>query len=499
MRKRRFSFLALIVPLLLLTGCLQLKPKDIFNTNKLFQRSSLEKDFFMGKYVSKVDNFIIILDTSSSMGVPYEGESYKGYSKLSVAKDFLGRMNNIVPEIKIGAAIQTFGNKATNQTETVYGLTKYSRSRLRECLSGINASVEGNSPAGIAIGATNQLLSTISGRNAIILISDGERLENNPLMKVRALKVKYGNRACFYSVWVGNKPGGRRVMERLVREMKCGFLTDVESTSSMEEMENFVKKVFLEASGGVKIDSDGDGVYDDVDRCPGTPVGVPVDVKGCPEAQEKPRIDSDGDGVYDDVDRCPGTPIGVPVDDKGCPLVQKKPRVDSDGDGVYDDVDRCPDTPMGVDVDVRGCAEIRRIDSDGDSVYDDVDVCPDTPVGAIADSRGCWVIKGVQFEYKKWDIPPQFTADLDNAVDVLTKNPSLKIMIVGHTDNIGSMEYNIDLSEKRANAIKEYFVENGISGSRITTTGVGFLQPVAPDDTPEGRALNRRAELIPAK
>ncbi|MDR4505006.1 MAG: OmpA family protein [Candidatus Scalindua sp.] len=570
MKKRQFSIVALMMVLLLLAGCFQLKPVGVFDTKKLFKKSSLEKDFFMGKYSSKIDNFIIILDTSSSMGVSYEGRLFKGYSKLLVAKDFIKRMNNIVPEMKIKGAIQTFGDKVTNQTETVYGLVTHSRSALEQSLNAIKVSVEGNSPAGIAIDATAKLLSMVEGRNAVILISDGERLEDNPLMKLRALKERYGDRTCFYSVWVGNKPKGKKVMETLAQEMPCGLFTSVDETSSRREMENFVKKVFLATGGDIESDSDGDGVYDDIDRCPGTPRGVPVDEKGCPEVREKIRIDSDGDGIYDDVDRCPGTPRGVPVDEKGCPEVREKIRIDSDGDGVYDDVDRCPgtprgvpvdekgcpevrekiridsdrdgvyddvdwcpDTPIGVAVDGKGCPEIRRIDADGDGIYDDVDECPDTPVGAevdergcpedlqagidtdgdgiyddrdecpdtpkgaIVDFRGCWVIKGVQFEYKMWDISPQFTTNLDNAIHVLTRNRDLKIKIVGHTDNVGSMEYNIDLSEKRANAIKEYFVENGIDRSRITTTGVGFSQPIATNDTPEGRALNRRAELIP--
>ncbi|GJQ58871.1 MAG: hypothetical protein SCALA701_16720 [Candidatus Scalindua sp.] len=564
--------MALLMALSLLTGCFQIKPIRVFDTKKLFEKSSLEKDFFMGKYVPKVDNFIIILDTSSSMSVAYEDKRFKGYSKLSVGKDFIRRMNNTMPEMKIKGAIQTFGDNVTQQTETVYGLITHSRSGLEQSLKDIEASVEGNSPAGIAIDASGALLSTVEGRNAVILISDGERLENNPLMKLRALKERYGTRTCFYSVWIGNKPEGESFMKKLAQEMKCGFSIIVGETLSREAMDDVVKKVFLEKSGDVKRDSDQDGVYDDVDRCPGTPRGVSVDDHGCPEVREIVRIDSDGDGVYDDMDRCPGTPRGVPVDGRGCPIVQKKARVDSDQDGVYDDVDRCPgtprgvsvdehgcpevqemsridsdrdgvyddvdwcpDTPIGVEVDGKGCPEISRIDADGDGVYDEFDECPDTPIGvevdekgcpeggqsgidtdgdgiyddrdecpgtpegAIVDFRGCWVIKGVQFEYKKWNISPQFTTNLDNAINVLTRNEDLKIRIVGHTDNIGSMDYNIDLSEKRANAIREYFVVKGIDGSRITTTGVGFSEPIATNDTAEGRALNRRAELVPIK
>ncbi|MCF6147451.1 MAG: OmpA family protein [Candidatus Kuenenia sp.] len=142
---------------------------------------------------------------------------------------------------------------------------------------------------------------------------------------------------------------------------------------------------------------------------------------------------------------------------------------------------------------------IPKQDSDGDGVYDEDDECPDTPEGAIVDSRGCWVVKGVTFEYKKWDIKEEFDSNLGNIVDILEKNPDMQIRIEGHTDNIGSLEYNIDLSQKRAQAVKNYLVGKGINESRISTVGFGFKKPIAPNTTEEGRALNRRAEIVPVK
>ena len=176
-------------------------------------------------------------------------------------------------------------------------------------------------------------------------------------------------------------------------------------------------------------------------------------------------------------------------------------EIDSDGDGVPDSLDKCPDTPIGVDVDESGCPIVAQIDSDsdGDGVFDDVDECPDTPVGAIVDDRGCWVVKGVQFDYKKWDVKPQFNSNLDNIENILKKNSGMKIRIEGHTDDIGSAKYNIDLSGKRAKAIKDYLVGKGIEPSRVTTKGLGYAKPIADNDTAKGRALNRRAEIIPVK
>ena len=173
--------------------------------------------------------------------------------------------------------------------------------------------------------------------------------------------------------------------------------------------------------------------------------------------------------------------------------------IDSDRDGVPDSLDKCPDTPIGVDVDESGCPKVVQTDSDGDGVFDDVDECSDTPVGAIVDDRGCWVVKGVQFDYKKWDVKPQFNSNLDNIENILKNNPGLKIRIEGHTDDVGSMKYNIGLSGKRAQAIKDYLVGKSIDPSRITTKGLGYTYPIADNDTPKGRALNRRAEIIPVK
>ncbi len=226
-------------------------------------------------------------------------------------------------------------------------------------------------------------------------------------------------------------------------------------------------------------DSDGDGVYDDFDKCPGTLAGVKVDSAGCP-------LDSDGDGVYNYLDKCPKTPAGVKVDSSGCPL-------DSDGDGVYDYLDKCLNTPKGVKVDKKGCP----MDSDGDGVYDHMDQCPGTPTGATVDQRGCWVLKGVNFETAKWDIQPSGNIILDNVVTILKKNTSLKLEIQGHTDNRGSEAYNQPLSEKRAKAVMEYLVENGVEQSRLNFVGYGFSRPATSNDTAEGRAMNRRVELKP--
>jgi hypothetical protein len=231
---------------------------------------------------------------------------------------------------------------------------------------------------------------------------------------------------------------------------------------------------------GCPLDSDGDGVPDYIDKCPGTPKGVKVDARGCP-------LDSDGDGVPDYKDKCPGTPKGVKVDKNGCP----PPEKDSDGDGVVDSKDKCPGTPKGVKVDKVGCP----LDSDGDGVPDHKDRCPDTPKGVNVDVTGCWIVRDLKFDYNKWDIKPQYYSGLDNAVRVLNLNPTMKVEIQGHTDSVGSDTYNKTLSDKRAKAVMEHIVSKGISANRLTSVGKGELNPIASNETPEGRAQNRRVEF----
>lgn len=131
---------------------------------------------------------------------------------------------------------------------------------------------------------------------------------------------------------------------------------------------------------GVSDDEDSDGVNDDADLCPSTPLGETVDANGCGETQ----LDSDDDGVNNALDLCPETQGGDSVDDDGCSLVQ----LDSDSDGINDAIDQCPSTPVGESVNDIGCGD-SQLDSDGDGVNNALDQCPGTPSNEIANSQGC--------------------------------------------------------------------------------------------------------------
>ncbi|MEW6411810.1 MAG: OmpA family protein [Candidatus Zixiibacteriota bacterium] len=244
--------------------------------------------------------------------------------------------------------------------------------------------------------------------------------------------------------------------------------------------------VTVDASG-CPIDTDGDGVADYLDKCPDTPKAAPVDAQGCP-------LDSDGDGVFDYLDNCPNTPKGWKVDAAGCPF-------DDDGDGVVNESDKCPDTPDGAEVDANGCP----LDSDKDGVLDYLDKCPGTPAGIEVDETGCPKIlkKGekitlhINFPSNSYEIDDESKVILDGVAQTMQSFPEIKIRVSGFTDNTGSAGHNQQLSENRAKAVVTYLESKGVEGSRMSSVGYGETPEyfVGDNTTEEGRALNRRVEL----
>ena len=226
------------------------------------------------------------------------------------------------------------------------------------------------------------------------------------------------------------------------------------------------------------VDSDGDGVPDNLDRCPGTPLGAVVNAEGC-------EFDTDMDGVLDRLDRCPETPRGATVDLQGCPA-------DGDNDGVFDGIDQCPDTPAGAKVDATGCSA----DTDADGVPDGIDQCPNTLRGALVDNVGCgFQLSGANFALNSDEPLPSGQLRLDQVAKRLADFPGLRIVVEGHTDSSGAADYNQRLSERRARAVKDYLVARGVSAARISTVGLGESMPVGDNETEEGRARNRRVVL----
>ena len=249
-------------------------------------------------------------------------------------------------------------------------------------------------------------------------------------------------------------------------------------------------------------DRDHDTVLDADDLCPDEPAGDHPDPKrfGCPAK------DSDGDGVLDYEDLCVDTAAGPHPDPnkKGCPAM------DSDGDGVFDYEDKCPTVPAGVQPETDpaklGCP---KSDRDHDTVPDDVDACPDKPGAPSPDPKknGCpglvqvkngviVIFQAVFFATNKDKILPKSYPVLNAVADALKAEPEIKkVMVEGHTDNRGSSSHNMELSNRRAHSVLEYLVTRGVAADRLDSQGFGDTKPVADNATSKGRAANRRVEF----
>jgi outer membrane protein OmpA-like peptidoglycan-associated protein len=207
-------------------------------------------------------------------------------------------------------------------------------------------------------------------------------------------------------------------------------------------------------------------------------------------------VDSDQDGVPDEMDQCPGTEAGAAewVDVNGC-------VVDSDGDGVPDFRDDCPESSTQWTVDSTGCV----VDTDQDGIPDLLDECPDTPERVMVDGRGCpsypplSETRVFRFNYPSGEssLDPEAKAQLRALVPTLKSNPDVKVLIQGYTDNVGAAESNLALSQERAETVTEFFLQEGIPAAQMKAVGKGETNFVASNETAEGRSKNRRIEIVP--
>jgi len=282
-------------------------------------------------------------------------------------------------------------------------------------------------------------------------------------------------------------------------------------------------------------DEDGDGVGDKRDKCSGTPKGALVDKDGCIVDGDKDGIadnfdacptiaglaafngcpDTDNDGIEDSKDKCitvagiakfEGCPDtdedGVEDSKDKCPntagLFQFNGCPDSDGDGIEDALDKCPRL-IGTAA-FEGCP-----DTDGDGISDNFDKCP--ALAGTTANNGCPEIKqnlkqlfekalqGVQFETGKSAIKKQSFPILDAVAKAMNENPSYRLFIGGHTDNVGDPAKNLTLSKDRAASVKSYLVSKGVDVNKIESEGFGDTMPVADNATSAGKTKNRRVEF----
>lgn len=350
--------------------------------------------FDKSMYSSKVDNFLILFDASSSM---------RHDNKFDTAQALVTRMNDTIPEMGQIAGLRSFGHEPSvskNATELFYGMEKYFSHNLQNNFEKITMP-GGFTPMDKAFMVAGNDLKGLSGdMNAVIIVTDGLDKAGGALAAAKALKNLYGDSICFYPVLVGDSPEGAALLKEIADIGQCGFYSTADQLLTSAGMANFVESAFLNKKT--------------VTAAPAAPAPAPM------------RKDSDKDGVYDDEDQCPGTPMGANVN-----------------------------------------------------------------------AAGCWVLNNVLFDFNKDVIRVSALPRLDNVAGILKKNPGMKVNLQGHCDNVGTAEYNMDLSKRRANAVKNYLASKGISRSSMKTEGFGFTKPVALNGTDPGRALNRRVEIHP--
>lgn len=228
--------------------------------------------------------------------------------------------------------------------------------------------------------------------------------------------------------------------------------------------------VGLSGDNAAGSDADRDGVPDSEDWCGNSAPGARVGANGCglgeiaedcgpralAEKEEKPEVVPAVEPVRPAAmpDPSPAPAKPAPVDD------------DLDDDGVENEDDECPGTPKGSEVDRKGCVKIEKV-----------------------------VLKGVNFATASATLKAAAHDTLRSVASSMKADDDLEVEVQGHTDSVGPDDKNEKLSEKRADAVKAFLVKEGIDDDRLSTKGYGESEPVDTNDTPAGRANNRRVSF----
>lgn len=231
-------------------------------------------------------------------------------------------------------------------------------------------------------------------------------------------------------------------------------------------------------------DKDGDGVVNSLDKCPKE--SGPRENYGCPWP------DSDEDGVPDNIDLCPN--LAGSTKNEGCP------NEDRDKDGIVDALDKCPDD-AGPHI-TRGCPDN---DTDKDGLRDQFDDCPYT--FGPPSNAGCPIVsteendlleevkRDLNFETGEVKIWEESKSQLKKLANLLKERVDWQLKIAGHTDNKGSAKTNMEVSKKRAEAVRDFLVAQGVPTEQIIVEYYGESKPLTSNDSIVGRQINRRVEL----
>jgi len=398
--------------------------------------------------IPKIDNFIILLDNSGSMGREY---AHSGKTKIELAKETLAQLNNQIPELGYVGTLETLVPLRTYSEAQVYNRAAYGKAITALPTDILTWGFIGNpTPLGKGFAAMDPLIGCMKGTKALILISDGgNNIGPDPIKTAQKLYQKYHPELCIHVISLADRAKDQKLLDDIASLSSCSVSYKITDLQNQENRSDFVRQVFYK----VAADDDKDGVPNNLDQCPNTPMGVAVNAQGC-------ALDTDGDGVADYMDECPDTQAGVQVDAKGCPL-------DTDGDGVPDYMDACPATPADFAVDAQGCPEPISIDLN------------------------------IEFDLDKAIIRPVYNQKLEEIAMFLIHHENVSAVIEGHTDSLGTAEYNQKLSLKRAQSVMDYLTKKcNVDPSVITARGYGESRPIADNATSKGRQKNRRVQVI---
>jgi OOP family OmpA-OmpF porin len=339
----------------------------------------------------KIQGFELLVDLSKSTGVFFLGKQlWEDEIRL------LRKLNATIPGLDYLAALRTFGYRTefntAPETKLILGPEKYDRTKMGPAMGALEAT-QSLTPLGYAIAASEGELAKMPGKKAMIIFSDFEWSPHfgEPMAKAKALNAKFGSDLAIYTVFFGEPKDNLKLAQDLAKMTggKAYMATDL--LKDQAALDAMVKEIFW---------------------------------------GQTYRMDSDCDGVYDEDDKCPGTPRIFKVNAVGCPL------------------------PLMVRLEI-------------------------------------------EFDTNKADIRPEYHDRMVQVAQYLVNNPSTQAVIEGHTDSTASPEYNMKLSQRRADSVMDYFIDKfKIDKDRLRAIGYGETKPIASNDTAEGRQKNRRVMVV---
>ncbi|MGO9136210.1 MAG: peptidoglycan-associated lipoprotein Pal [Syntrophales bacterium] len=249
MRKIGYGFLLMLVCCSLVIGC----------APKAYKPVDVNQDLQSGKYVQKVDNFIVLFDKSGSMVTPEAATvsapddldvSDMGPEKrrISAATDVLTRMIMTIPDIKLNSGLRIFWGE---ETALVYGMTPFNDRKAYLKSLAANRSGIGRTPMGRTIAAAGEDLKPLPDSSAMIIISDFDKIEGvddirpaSVMANIAKVKEQYGDKLCIYTIRVGNAPNSLELAQEIAKDGKCGFAVSASELATPAAMASFVERVF---------------------------------------------------------------------------------------------------------------------------------------------------------------------------------------------------------------------------------------------------------------